>query len=162
MEKLLVTLFFTFSFICLNAQELQDSTEEDKLPELSLPEKPKYIPVKSEIDNKINFPDQLSEIPSFPSGREGLIDYLTYHLKDIKPSAKYRLARKAVSIKVFFVVEKDGSVSDVNIPKRYSSYIDNKDIEKIKKAFQNMPHWNPGKLLDEPKRTKMIQSIQIQ
>jgi TonB family protein len=87
--------------------------------------------------------------PAFPGGDNKLFEYLG---KNIKFPQSYR--EKGINGKLYFefVVEKDGSISNLKIIKN-----ENPELYKnIALAFNDMPKWKPGKQNGRPVRVKMV------
>jgi TonB family protein len=91
---------------------------------------------------------ELDTMPEFPGGNIELISYI--ESETVYPE----LARKAKingTILVDFVVEKDGSVSNVTINNKLGYGCD----EAAAKVILQMPQWKPGYYLGKPARTLM-------
>lgn len=90
----------------------------------------------------------VQEMPSFPGGEAALLAYLG--------SVKYtQMAREAGiegTVIIGFVVEKDGSVSNIELLRGIGGGLDEAALENIR----NMPLWNPGRQRTIPKRVKMV------
>ncbi len=93
----------------------------------------------------------IDELPRFPGSDRSLSEFIRKNLnfKEEKFSGK---------IGVQFVVNKDGSLTDVKIYRgsEYSS-LNNEAIRVINK----MPNWEPGKINGHPVRTRVILPIKI-
>ena len=91
----------------------------------------------------------VSEQPSFPGGMQEM-------MKFISENRKYPAEAKAKDIhgKVFvaFVVERDGSLSDVKIRRGIGYGCDEEAIRLIK----SMPKWTPGKKNGKAVRVSMM------
>lgn len=85
--------------------------------------------------------DKLEEMPEFPGGPEAMQKYLDEH---ISRPATMRGVCSSSRLIAGFVVEKDGSISQVDIVKSINGCPDF-DYDVIK-AIRNMPKWKPGKL----------------
>ena len=101
------------------------------------PEKPK------EEDTKVF--DVVEQMPSFPGGN--VMAWLSQNLKYPVIAAENGVQGRVV---VQFVVEKDGSVSDVHAVKKVDPSLD-KEAERVVKS---MPKWIPGKQNGSPVRVK--------
>jgi protein TonB len=93
----------------------------------------------------IEFPD---EDPSFENGAEGLQKYIS---ENIKYPLFCILTNVQGKVYVSFIVERDGKVSSVKIEKGAHPKLN----KEAKRVVKNMPNWNPGKVGQEPVRTKM-------
>ena len=80
----------------------------------------------------------VEQMPSFPGGQAKLMDYLSENIH--YPEA---LAESCVQGRVIctFVVEKDGSISDVKVVKSVDPLLDEEAIRVV----SGMPKWYPGK-----------------
>ena len=78
-------------------------------------------------------------MPSFMGGLEALRSYMVEQsaLSTMKDSL-----RESVIVSVYFVVETDGSISNITI----IDSVDFKYKEEALKYVKNMPKWNPGKI----------------
>ncbi len=80
-------------------------------------------------------------MPQFPGGPEAMQKYLDEHMSHPKMMRGVCSARKLV---VGFVVEKDGSLTQVDIIKSINGCPDfDYDVLRVVK---NMPKWFPGRL----------------
>lgn len=76
--------------------------------------------------------------PRYPGGDESRLYYLRKHVK--YPEAALKAFVQGV-VMVVFVVEVDGSVSNVNVANRIGGGCDEEAI----RVTREMPHWEPGK-----------------
>lgn len=87
------------------------------------------------------------EMPSFPGGEKALMQYIkdnTYYPKEMCEGAAQG------RVMVGFVINEDGSVSDVKILKSLTPECDEVAVEIVK----GMPKWNPGKQNGKAVKTK--------
>jgi len=87
----------------------------------------------------------VEKMPEFPGGDAALFRYLGTQIK--YPSIDKDLGIKG-TVFVKFIVEKDGSISGVELLKGVSPTIDAEALRVVK----GMPLWKPGKQRDEPVR----------
>jgi len=80
----------------------------------------------------------VEEMPQFPGGLIALSQYLDEHI--VFSGGAQRRGVRGV-IEVSFVVQRDGSVSDVRITKHLDDPLEHQIISVI----QNMPKWKPGR-----------------
>jgi TonB family protein len=82
--------------------------------------------------------DVVSQMPSYHGGMTALMDFLAKH-------TKYPEEAKAKGIKgrviVTFIVERDGSITDIEVVKSVEKSLDEEAIRVIK----SMPKWKPGR-----------------
>jgi len=111
--------FILFICICflLNAQEIKVA-EKDSIDE------PVFMIVE---DN-----------PSYPGGENAMIAYISNHI--VYPQIEKTGGIQGMVI-VSFIVEKDGSLSNIHILKGVSPALD----EEAMRVIKSMPNWKPGK-----------------
>lgn len=95
----------------------------------------------------VNEIDKVDEKPSFPGGESAMKSYLNSTLK--YPIDAQELGRQGRVI-VQFIIEKDGSISDVKISRSVFWSLDREALRVVKA----MPKWNPGKVNGIPVRVK--------
>ena len=107
-----------------------------------------YFPVKMEEEEipDDDIPMLVPEImPEFPGGLPALYTYL-------RQNVNYPTYAKEIGIQgtvyLSFVVEKDGSISNVEILRTVGGGCDEEAIRVVK----SMPHWSPGKQMGRPVR----------
>lgn len=108
--------------------------------EIAAPEPPKH-----EEENKIF--DVVEQMPAFPGGPAALMQYLTSHVKYPAVAEENGISGR---VTVQFVVERDGSVTDVRTMKSVDPSLD-REAERVVKS---MPKWIPGKQNGSPVRVK--------
>jgi periplasmic protein TonB len=95
------------------------------------------------------------EMPEFPGGTEKLHYYLKQNIIYPEQAKDEGLEGKAF---IEFIIDTDGSVSDVKIVKSTSHIIlDNEALRVVKK----MPSWSPGKNQGRPVKVKMVVPIKF-
>jgi TonB family protein len=94
----------------------------------------------------------VEESASFPGGIDGFYAYLSENLKYPKDAID---AKKEGRVFVQFIVEKDGSLSDVHVVKGMGGSCDKEAVRVVMQS----PNWTPGKVNGKPVRMKMIQNI---
>lgn len=80
----------------------------------------------------------VEEAPTFPGGTAGLVDFLNENIKYPEDAQKRGKEGRVI---VQFIVEKDGSLSDINIVRSADPLFDAEAVRVVK----SMPIWNPGK-----------------
>ena len=85
--------------------------------------------------------------PSFPGGREELFKYLTYNVKYPIDATKNKIEGRVL---VTFVVEHDGSISNVNVANSVYPSLDKESIRVV----SGMPKWISGKANGKTVRVK--------
>lgn len=97
------------------------------------------------IANPLHF-RVVEDLPQFPGGASELVKWLT---KTLRYPAKAQKANIEGKVVVQFIVEKDGSISDIQIVKSADPLLDKEAMRVMKK----MPAWKPGIQNDQPCRT---------
>ncbi|SHO59655.1 energy transducer TonB [Algoriphagus zhangzhouensis] len=97
---------------------------------------------------KANEVQELDKIPQFKGGMDGLITYLSTNLK-YPEAAKEKGIEGTVAVK--FVVELDGSVSNVEILRGIGAGCDQEALRVIKESKD----WTPGEKDGKKVRTEM-------
>lgn len=82
--------------------------------------------------------DVVEQMPTYPVGLEALNDYLMKHIKYPVIAEENGIQGKVI---VTFVVEKDGSITDIVVVKSVDPALD----KEAKRVVGTMPHWIPGK-----------------
>ena len=92
-------------------------------------------PVKEE-ETKVF--DVVEQMPSFPGGPSALMQYLSSNIKYPVVAEENGVQGRVVCT---FVVEKDGSITDVRVVKSVDPSLDKEAVRVVK----SMPKWIPGK-----------------
>ncbi len=85
--------------------------------------------------------------PSFPGGQAAMYKYLG---KKIKYPKKARKSYIQGQVLLTFIVEKDGTISNVTIIKDIGGGCG----EAVKRAIKSMPRWSPGEANDRPVKVR--------
>ena len=96
--------------------------------------------------------NEVDETASFPGGLNAWGSYIGSNMR--YPNQAQRLGVEG-RVFVEFVVEKDGSLTDVKVVKGIGAGCDGEAIRVVK----NSPNWLPGKINGTPVRQKYIQNI---
>ncbi len=99
--------------------------------EIAAPEPPKHVE-----ETKVF--TVVEQMPMFPGGDGALMSYLANNIHYPTVAAENGVQGRVV---VGFVVERDGSISDVKILRGVDPSLDREAMRVVK----NMPHWTPGK-----------------
>jgi protein TonB len=91
---------------------------------------------KPEVENKVF--DVVEQMPSFPGGNAALMEYLQQNVKYPVVAQENGVQGRVV---VSFVVEKDGSITDVKVVRSVDPSLDKEAARVVK----SMPRWIPGK-----------------
>ena len=88
----------------------------------------------------------VDELPEFPDGGQaGLMRYLTRHIRYPAFAQQRRLQGNVVCQ---FIVNEDGSISDVSVLQGVHPALDNEAL----RVLRSMPRWKPGRLRGKPVR----------
>lgn len=93
-------------------------------------------PPKHEEENKVF--DIVEQQPMFPGGQTALMKFLSEHTKYPVVAQENGVQGR---VTVQFVVEKDGSISDVHVLRGVDPSLDKEAVRVVK----SMPRWTPGK-----------------
>ena len=106
-----------------------------------------WNPNEESVYNEVNEIDKVDEKPSFPGGESAMKSYLNSTLKYPIYAQENGVQGRVI---VQFIIEKDGSISDVKISRSVFSSLDREALRVVKA----MPKWNPGKVNGIPVRVK--------
>ncbi len=98
--------------------------------DIKAPEPPKHE------ENKIF--TVVEQMPMYPGGDAALMQYLSSNIHYPAVAAENGVQGRVV---VGFVVERDGSITDVNVMRSVDPSLDREAVRVVK----NMPRWTPGK-----------------
>jgi protein TonB len=102
-------------------------------------------PPKPAEENKVH--DFVEQMPSFPGGMGALMSWLSQNIKYPVIAAENGGEGRVI---VQFVVEKDGSITDVKIAKSVDPSLD----KEATRVVSSMPHWIAGRQNGNPVRVK--------
>jgi len=122
MKKLFITVILLIFTACLKAQT---STPEAP-PDLD------KITIEENVDSSKTIAAE--RIPEFPGGLEKFMSYVTQNFR------MPRSSHNAGKVIVAFIIEKDGSVTNVKVSRGLSSDIDHEAIRVVSRS----PKWLPG------------------
>jgi protein TonB len=97
--------------------------------------------------NPLNF-HIVEDLPQYPGGAVELMKWLTKNLRYPSVAQQQKVQGRVVAV---FYVEKDGSITGINIVRSLSPECDQEALRVLKM----MPHWKPGIQYDQPCRTKV-------
>ena len=95
--------------------------------------------------SKQNVYDTVEQMPEFPGGMPAMIEFLQTNLKYPSDAKKQNVGGRVL---VMFVVETDGTISNVRVAKNVFPSLDAEAVRVVKA----MPKWNPGKEKGKPVR----------
>ena len=100
--------------------------------DIAAPEPPTHVVEETKIFTVVE------QMPMYPGGDAALMGYLRDNIKYPTVAAENGVQGRVV---VGFVVERDGSITDVNILRGVDPSLDREAMRVVK----SMPRWNPGK-----------------
>ena len=119
-----------------NKEGVKDRTVEAVRNDIAVAAPPPPPAPKPEVANKVF--DVVEEMPSFPGGQGALMAFLSSNIKYPVVAQENGVQGRVI---VGFVVEKDGSISDVKVMRSVDPSLD-REAQRVVKA---MPKWKPGK-----------------
>lgn len=120
-------------------------TEEEVVEEQKEEELKVDTPV-DEVEDEVKALNEIDELPVFPGGNAQLIKWLTQNLKYPESAKNDKVGGKVI---VEFVVNANGSVSDVKLVKNVEPRLDSEALRVVRM----MPVWKAGMLGGKPCRT---------
>ena len=82
--------------------------------------------------------EEVEQMPEYPGGMLAMMEFLQTNMKYPKDAEKQKVEGRVM---VMFVVETDGSVSDVKVAKQVFPSLDAEAIRVV----EAMPKWTPGR-----------------
>ncbi len=113
-----------------------------------LPAIPIEKPIVEEPAPKIDYVTHVEEMPTFPGGSEAFMQHVAKSIH--YPVIAIRTGTEG-KIFVSFIVNKDGSIRDVQLLKSIGAGCDEEALRVIKE----MPRWNPGRQNGNPVNVKI-------
>lgn len=122
----------------IGALDVKGNSENGQILQVTqrVADEPVKAEPKPEVENKVF--DVVEVMPSFPGGPAALMKYLSESIKYPVVAQENGVQGRVV---ISFVVEKDGSITDVKVAKSVDPSLD-REAQRVVKA---MPHWIPGK-----------------
>ncbi len=126
-----------------------DNIEIDRIEEIV-----EYIgePEEEEVDVTVSFAETM---PSYKGGLKAFYKFVGQNLK--YPAQARRIGIEG-KVFVHFVVDKDGSLSDIKIVRGIGAGCD----EEVLRIIEKSPKWNPGKQRGRPVKVRMMMPITFQ
>lgn len=124
----------------VSAQDKQAKAQAKESQEAQTDEEPIFMVVE--------------EMPTFQGGHEALSQYLSTHIKYPEEARANGVEGKCL---VTFIIEKDGSISNVKLLRGFDDACDNEALRVVK----SMPAWNPGKQRGKDVRVQFNMPIQF-
>ena len=127
--------------------EIEDEIEIDVEADMET-EVEEYVPVfeEEEVEEAEIF-TVVESMPEFPGGQTSLFQYLQKNIEYPEIAKESGIQGRVF---VTFVVEEDGSVTDVRVLRGIGGGCDEEAVRVVK----SMPKWNPGKQRGKPVRVQ--------
>lgn len=119
-----------------NKEGVKDRTIEAVRSDIATVAPPPPPAPKPEVSTKVF--DVVEEMPSFPGGQGALMSYLASNIKYPVVAQENDVQGRVI---VSFVVERDGSISDVKVARSVDPSLD----REAQRVVKSMPKWKPGK-----------------
>ena len=131
----------------IGARDVKGNSDQGEI--LKVTQRVETEPVKAEpkpeVENKVF--DVVEQMPSFPGGPSALMQYLSSNIKYPVVAQENGVQGRVV---VSFVVERDGSITDVQVARSVDPSLD----REAQRVVRNMPRWIPGKQNGQAVRVK--------
>lgn len=86
-------------------------------------------------------------MPQYPGGLAAMLKYIRENMKYPEQAMKERIQGR---VTVSFIIEKDGSISDVKAVRSVHPLLDKEAVRVV----ESMPKWSPGKNNGKPVRVR--------
>jgi TonB family protein len=154
-QKLLTLLFLAFVTMAYSVYENKKDLEPPKKINEGIIEIVANDP-QSEDHNCIETQNIFvsEEMPQFPGGEEARLAFIKENLRYPKEAAKVGIKG---TVFVSFIVEKDGSITNVELLRGIGGGCDEEAI----RVTQLMPNWIPGKQRNKPVRAQFRMPVRF-
>ena len=130
------------------APDITDDTKNPEIPEIpeeaEQQEQPEVVDMYNEpVDIRV-----VEDLPQFPGGAAEFMKWLTKNLKYPQSAQQMKVKGRVVAE---FIVNKDGSVTDLQLVEHLNMACDN----EVLRVLKMMPKWEPGVMNAKPCRTKV-------
>ena len=129
------------------APEIPDDSKSETPEPPENPEQEEQPEVVDMYDEPVDF-RVVEDLPQFPGGAAEFMKWLTKNLR-YPASAQSQLVKGRVVAQ--FIVNKDGSVTDLEVTEHLNHACDN----EVLRVLRMMPKWEPGLMDAKPCRTKV-------
>ena len=96
--------------------------------------------------------DVVEQMPEYPGGMQALFEFISQNIKYPADAQKQKVEGRVLAK---FVIETDGSISDIEVVKNAFPSLDAEAVRVI----QAMPKWTPGKQKGQVVRVKFMLPI---
>lgn len=105
------------------------------------------LPMNAQSESSTKVYDDVDEMPSFSGGNYGLMTFLAQNMVYPVTAQENGVQGRVI---ISFVVETDGSITDVKVARSVDPSLDREAMRVVKA----MPKWTPGKKDGKPVRVK--------
>jgi protein TonB len=96
--------------------------------------------------------DVVEQMPEYPGGMQALFEFISQNIKYPADAQKQKVEGRVLAK---FVIETDGSISDIEVVKNAFPSLDAEAVRVI----QAMPKWIPGRQKGQAVRVKFVMPI---
>ena len=100
------------------------------------------------VENEIVEFTVVEQMPEFPGGQNGLIQYLSKNIMYPIVAKENKIQGRTL---VSFVVEKDGKISNVQVLRSSGDMMLDREAMRV---IRSMPRWRPGFMKGQPVRVQ--------
>ena len=133
---------------------VEDDAEIEETTIASVEDNAEFVEITDDVPVVVEEPEEEEQIfqvveddPLFPGGIQELMKYLQKNIKYPSICQEQGIQGRVI---VQFVVEKDGSIADVQVIKAVNPYLDKEAVRVV----STMPKWSPGKQRGKPVRVR--------
>ena len=134
----------------IDLSSLEDDQSKAQIQSYTPPPPPK--PVEEEATEEIFV--VVEQQPEFPGGMSALMKFLGDNIKYPVIAQENGIQGRVITN---FVVERDGSITDVNVVRGQDPSLDKEAVRVI----QTMPRWKPGQQRGKPVRVRFTLPVQF-
>ena len=129
----------------VQTESVEIKTEDDKDVEVVIAP-PVEAPVVEEVEEEIFV--VVESMPEFPGGAQEMMKFIAENIKYPVIAQENGIQGRVICQ---FVIEKNGSVTDIQVVRSSGDASLDKEAERV---IKNMPKWKPGKQRGKPVRVK--------
>ena len=133
---------------------VEDDADIEETTIVSNEDQAEYVEITDDVPIVVEEPEEEDQIfqvveedAKFPGGNNELMKYLQKNIKYPSICQEQGIQGRVI---VQFVVEKDGSITDVQVIKAINPYLDKEAVRVV----STMPKWSPGKQRGKPVRVR--------
>ena len=149
LAKYLMLLPFIFALVTINSCTSKDKNTDENQSETT--EQEAILPPETDVTTSAEPTgevfDIVEEIPLFPGGDAAMMKFFSNNIKYPIEAQEKNIQGRVICN---FIVEKDGSLSNIKVVRGVDPLLDNEAI----RVLQTMPNWTPGKQNGEEVRVQ--------